>query len=96
MKVRTWLELDQSTVARNCQLLKGYLKPTCLVMGMIKSNAYSHGLVDYSQQLSKSGVNWLGVDFITEGLTLRRAGLIETSCYKVVTCLNFLIKKVLN
>ncbi|NCU44231.1 alanine racemase [Candidatus Falkowbacteria bacterium] len=77
MEVRTWLELDQSAIAGNYQLLKGRLKPTCLVMGVVKSNAYGHGLVDFSQQLSQLGVNWLGVDSITEGLALRRAGITE-------------------
>ncbi len=77
MEVRTWLELDQTAIANNYRLLKGRLKAECLIMGIVKSNAYGHGLVDFSQQLSKLGVNWLGVDSITEGLALRRAGITE-------------------
>lgn len=77
MEVRTWLELDQAAIANNYRLLKDRLRPDCLVMGVVKSNAYGHGLVDFSQQLAQLGVNWLGVDSITEGLALRREGISQ-------------------
>lgn len=75
MEVRTWLELDKSALVSNFQALRGFLAPQCLLLGVVKSNAYGHGLIDFSQQLVELGVNWLGVDSITEGLALRRAGI---------------------
>jgi len=75
MEVRTWLELDRKALASNFQLLRQQLTPGCLFLGVVKSNAYGHGLIDFSQQLVELGANWLGVDSITEGLALRRAGI---------------------
>jgi len=75
MEVRTWLELDQAAITNNFQVLKARLTTGCQVMGIVKSNAYGHGLIDFSKQLVALGANWLGVDSITEGLALRRAGI---------------------
>ncbi len=75
MEVRTWLELDQTALTNNFQVLRSFLAPQCLLLGVVKSNAYGHGLIDFSQQLVELGANWLGVDSITEGLALRRAGI---------------------
>ncbi|HQB50723.1 MAG TPA: alanine racemase [bacterium] len=75
MEVRTWLELDKSALTSNFQALRGFLDARCLLLGVVKSNAYGHGLIDFSQQLVELGANWLGVDSITEGLALRRAGI---------------------
>jgi alanine racemase len=75
MEVRTWLELDQTAIKNNFQILQARLKDGCQIMGIVKANAYGHGLVDFSKQLVELGANWLGVDSITEGLALRRAGI---------------------
>jgi alanine racemase len=44
-------------------------------MAVVKSNAYGHGLIDFSQAAEKLGVDWLGVDSIVEAESLRRSGL---------------------
>lgn len=75
MEVRTWLELDQAALTNNFQVLRSFLASQCLLLGVVKSNSYGHGLIDFSQQLVALGANWLGVDSITEGLALRRAGI---------------------
>ena len=40
-------------------------------MTVVKSNAYGHGLVRFSKEMTKLGVDWLGVDSVVEGLRLR-------------------------
>ncbi len=45
------------------------------IMATVKANAYGHGLVRTSQELLHSGVDSLGVAFLEEGITLRRAGV---------------------
>ncbi len=45
------------------------------VMAIVKANAYGHGLVPVVQHLVKLGVEQVGVAFLEEGITLRRAGL---------------------
>lgn len=45
------------------------------VMGIVKANAYGHGLVPVARHLQASGVDQLGVAFVEEGIALRRAGI---------------------
>jgi alanine racemase len=42
---------------------------------VVKSNAYGHGLVDFAKEVEKLGVDWLGVDSIVEGESLKKAGV---------------------
>ena len=42
------------------------------MLGVVKSNAYGHGLVGFSKVLDGLGVDFLGVDSITEAETLRK------------------------
>jgi alanine racemase len=46
-------------------------------MAVVKSNAYGHGLADFSKEVSTLGVDWLGVDSAVEALALRRAGIAK-------------------
>ena len=45
------------------------------IMGIVKANAYGHGLVPTSRALLEAGVERLGVAFLEEGIALRRAGV---------------------
>ena len=45
------------------------------VMGIVKANAYGHGLVPVAAHLQAQGVEQLGVAFLEEGIALRRAGI---------------------
>ena len=48
---------------------------TAHIMATVKANAYGHGLIRTSQELLLAGVDALGVAFLEEGITLRRAGI---------------------
>jgi alanine racemase len=45
------------------------------IMGIVKSDAYGHGLLSVSKTLEEQGVSSLGVAFVHEALDLRRGGL---------------------
>ncbi|GAB3351445.1 alanine racemase [Lysobacter tyrosinilyticus] len=45
------------------------------VMGIVKANAYGHGLVPVALHLQTQGVDQLGVAFVEEGIALRKAGI---------------------
>ncbi len=45
------------------------------VMGVVKANAYGHGLVPVALHLQAQGVEQLGVAFLEEGIALRQAGI---------------------
>lgn len=44
-------------------------------MGVVKANAYGHGLETAAQTLVRCGADELGVAFLEEGIALRRAGV---------------------
>ncbi len=44
-------------------------------MGIVKANAYGHGLVPVARHLQAQGVDQLGVAFVEEGIALRQAGI---------------------
>ncbi len=44
-------------------------------MSVVKSNAYGHGLIDFSREMEKLGIDWLGVDSSIEAFSLRNKGI---------------------
>ncbi len=80
---RTWIEVDTKALKRNYRAFRKLLArpkslgvgPPVKLMSVVKSNAYGHGLIDFSRQLVKLGVDWLGVDSIVEAVALRQAGI---------------------
>lgn len=73
--LRTWIEINKGAVKNNHSTFRKLINPGCFLMSVVKSNAYGHGLVDFSRIVEKLGVDWLGVDSITEGESLRKAGI---------------------
>ena len=71
-KYRTWLEISKGAVKNNYSAFRKLIKPETKMLGVVKSNAYGHGLVGFSKVLDGLGVDFLGVDSITEAETLRK------------------------
>jgi alanine racemase len=46
-----------------------------MVCGVVKANAYGHGMIEVARKLEEAGVDYLGVADVTEALVLRRAGI---------------------
>lgn len=46
-----------------------------MLMSVVKSNAYGHGLWDFAHEMQNLGADWLGVDSIVEGVRLREKGI---------------------
>ncbi len=76
LDLKTWVEVSSTKARRNYQTIRK-LAGKSLVMAVVKSNAYGHGLVDFSLLMDKAGADWFGVDGITEALRLRREGIIK-------------------
>lgn len=60
----------------NLEVLRGLVAPAA-VMGVVKADAYGHGVIPVARALADAGVDWLGVADVDEALALRAAG-IET------------------
>lgn len=71
-RVRTWIELDKRAAKHNYQVFRKILLPKTELWAVVKSNAYGHGLFDFSRLVINFGVDGLCVDSISEGLALRR------------------------
>jgi alanine racemase len=72
--IRTWLEIDKSAIQSNLEEFRKNVGENVEIAGVVKSNAYGHGLVDFSKELVNSGIDWLAVDSIVEGIRLREKG----------------------
>lgn len=72
--LRTWVEIDKKAIYHNIGEFRKVIKSEVKLMAIVKSNAYGHGLVDFTKA-TENKVDWFGVDSITEGLKLRQKKL---------------------
>lgn len=70
----TVIRVDLDALRWNVARVRGRVG-AARIMATVKANAYGHGLVRTSKELLRSGVDALGVAFLEEGITLRRAGI---------------------
>jgi alanine racemase len=69
------LTIDMPALTHNLTMVKSLLSPDTKIMGIVKSNAYGHGLLPVSRVLEKNRIDCLGVAFLHEALELRKGGL---------------------
>ena len=74
-KYRTWVEINKEAIAKNYATFRGYINKHVKLMSVVKSNAYGHDIIQFAQEITKLGVDWLGVDSAVEALVLRNKGL---------------------
>lgn len=72
---KTWVEISAGAAERNLKTFRGLVGPGVRVFGVVKSNAYGHGLVEFSRVLERAGVDGFCVDSFEEAAALRDAGL---------------------
>lgn len=72
---RTWIEVDSAALKKNYETFRKIVGRKCSLMTVVKSNAYGHSLTDIATLASHVGVDWIGVDSITEALALRERGI---------------------
>ena len=67
--------IDLSALVHNLDQVRGFISRETKVMGVVKSDAYGHGLLPVSRSLEKHGADSLGVAHFEEALELRKNGL---------------------
>jgi len=70
----TLAEIDLSAISFNLKGIKAKVQPAG-IMAVVKANAYGHGDIEICKAVINSGVDYLGVACVEEGITLREAGL---------------------
>ena len=72
---KTWVEISKKALQNNIYQVKKLIGPRVKLMAVDKANAYGHGLIEVAKIAVNSGVDWIGVDSIDEGVRLRKAGI---------------------
>ncbi|NQV88661.1 MAG: alanine racemase [Parcubacteria group bacterium] len=73
--LRTWIEVDRKAIKNNYGQFRKLIPKSCKLCSVVKSNAYGHGLVDFSKEVVSLGADWLAVDSVVEATRLRDEGI---------------------
>ena len=68
-----WVEVNLDSIEKNILQFKKYIRKDAKLFAVVKADAYGHGAVMIAPILLASGVDFLGVSSIDEGLQLRDA-----------------------
>lgn len=68
-----WVEINLDAVEKNISELKKFVKNDAKILAVVKADAYGHGSAMITPTLLASGVDWLGVASIDEGIELRKS-----------------------
>ena len=70
-----WAEIDLKKFEKNFLTIKNQLKPGVKFAGVLKANAYGHGITQMGKEFERLGADYLAVTCIYEGRKLREAGV---------------------
>lgn len=68
---KTWIEINLDNLDYNVKKIINSNDKYEYYFGVVKANAYSHGAIEVSKQLIKSGINYLSVSSLEEALEIR-------------------------
>ncbi len=71
----TVLEVNLTAIRHNLNFYRSKLSANTKIMVMVKAFGYGHGSVEIAKLLEHEQVNYFGVAFADEGITLRRSGI---------------------
>ncbi|WP_404454795.1 alanine racemase [Virgibacillus necropolis] len=71
----TIAEIDLTAFKENIQILKKGIKKNCMLLAVVKTNAYGHGTVPIGREAVHAGADRLGVSSVEEGALLRESGI---------------------
>jgi alanine racemase len=69
------VEISKGRIASNFEAVQRVVGPDVDVMGVVKADAYGHGMLEVARILVSSGARWLAVSNVAEGQQLRDAGI---------------------
>ncbi len=75
MLYQTRARIHLGNIRSNIQGIRAAIGPSRKILIAVKANAYGHGAVAVSKLAETSGVDWLGVATVPEGIELRGAGI---------------------
>jgi alanine racemase len=69
----SWIEISEERLAANYRAIAKAVGSETAVLGVIKANAYGHGVERCAVALARAGAPWLGVTTASEGAQVRQA-----------------------
>ncbi len=71
----TFTEIDLGAIRYNLRRIKGIIGRNIKLLGVVKADAYGHGMSGVSRAIVEEGVDYLGVASLDEARELRRIGI---------------------
>ncbi|MEO0048763.1 MAG: hypothetical protein RL556_95 [Actinomycetota bacterium] len=66
--------INLDVIAANLQTMRGHC-PTAMICGVVKANAYGHGMIEVAKRLQAEKIDYLGVADLDEAIELRQNGI---------------------
>jgi alanine racemase len=73
--VGSTIEIDLAALRYNFSKVRELVGPSTAVLGVVKSDAYGHGMLPVARELENLGVEYLGVSNCWEAVILRQGGI---------------------
>ena len=72
---RAWVQIDLDNIAHNINEIRRLTEKKCEIIGVVKADAYGHGVGGILPTLLGNGVRKLAVSMIDEAIQLRQCGV---------------------
>lgn len=72
---RAWAEIDLDNLAHNIREIRRITDKRAEIMGVVKADAYGHGVWGVTKTLLENGVDRLAVSMLDEAIQLRKSGV---------------------
>ena len=74
----TRIEIDLKAIRYNLSQIKKLINSNTAILAPVKANGYGHGILQVSEALVRSGIDYLGVSTVDEAILLRENGFKKT------------------
>ena len=71
----SWVEIDLKALDRNIKIIQSRVAEGSEVCGIVKSNAYGHGVLECVKVMQENGIETFGISTLCEAIQLREAGI---------------------
>ncbi len=72
---RAWAEISLDNIAHNIREIRRITGKSAEIMGVVKADAYGHGVMEVAKTLLENGASRFAVSMLDEAIQLRRAGI---------------------
>jgi len=72
---RSWAEVNLDNIAHNVREIRRITNKRAEIMGVVKADAYGHGVMETARTLLNNGVSRLAVSMLDEAIQLRKNGI---------------------